>query len=188
MKKLVAIIVGGSGQFGLTIGKKLIKKDYKVISTSRFPKKNQFLKKKNNLKVLKLDIYNKISIKKLFDKYKPNLIFYFAGQSSPSRSFVQPRETFRSNFIGCRNFLEVLNEEKNDCKFLNAASCEMYGKIKGKIKVSSKKNPVSPYGKAKLKSFELTKYYRDKKKLKTYNAIIFNTESFFITTLKLKNP
>jgi short-subunit dehydrogenase len=45
VKKLVAIIVGGSGQFGITISKKLIKKDYKVIITSRSPNKSMFLKK-----------------------------------------------------------------------------------------------------------------------------------------------
>ena len=49
---------------------------------------------------------------------------------------------------------------------------------KKKINLRSKKNPISPYGKAKLMSFYETKYFREKKKIKAYNAIIFNTESF----------
>ena len=53
----------------------------------------------------------------------------------------------------------------------------MYGKIKGKISLKSKKLPVNPYGISKLKGFNLTKLYREKYNLNTYNAIIFNTES-----------
>ena len=178
MKKLVAIIVGGTGQFGLTIANQLLKKNYKVIITSRKPQKKKFIKKNPSLNIYKLDIYNKLQISKLLDEFAPNLIFYFAGQSSPSKSFLMPRETYRSNFLGCKNFIEIIYKKKIDCKFLNAASCEMFGKIKGKIKILSKKLPVSPYGKAKLKSYELVQKYRKEKKLKAYNAIIFNTESF----------
>ena len=39
MKKIVAIIIGGTGQFGITISKKLLKKNYKVIITTRSKKK-----------------------------------------------------------------------------------------------------------------------------------------------------
>ena len=35
MKKSIAIIVGGTGQFGVLLGKKLLKKKYKVIITTR---------------------------------------------------------------------------------------------------------------------------------------------------------
>jgi len=53
----------------------------------------------------------------------------------------------------------------------------MYGNLKGKISLKSKKYPVNPYGISKLKGFNLTKLYREKYNLKAYNAIIFNTES-----------
>ena len=33
-------------------------------------------------------------------------------------------------------------------------------------------NPITAYGKSKLASFEITKYYRDKKNIKAFNAII----------------
>ena len=76
-------------------------------------------------------------------------------------------------------FYKIYTKKKIDCKFINASSCEIYGKLKKKIKVSSPKKPINPYGLAKLKSFEITKKFRDKHDLKTYNAIIFNTESYF---------
>ena len=74
--------------------------------------------------------------------------------------------------------MEVIQKEGVDCKFINATSSEIFSETKKKIKVKSKKKPISPYGEAKLMSFNKTKYFREKKKIKAYNAIIFNTESF----------
>ena len=180
MKKLVAIIVGGTGQFGIITSNILLKKNYTVIITSRSAKKKIYtLKKNKNLSICKLNIYNTIEISKLMKKYKPNLVFYYAGQSSPSKSFYLKDETYTSNYLGCKNFLDIIKKDKIDCKFINATSCEIYGNLKHKINVDSLKKPLSPYGLSKLKSFEITKKFRLKYDIKSYNAIIFNTESIF---------
>ena len=179
MKNLVAIIVGGTGQFGTITSEFLLKKNYKIIITSRFLKKESKKKKIKNLSYHKLDIYNLSAINKLIKKNKPNLIFYYAGQSSPAKSFYQKQETYRSNYLGCKNFLNIIKKNKIDCKFVNTSSCEIYGNLKDKINISSTKKPINPYGWAKLKSFEITKKFRDEHNIKSYNAIIFNTESIF---------
>ena len=49
MKNLVTIIVGGTGQFGILTSEFLLKKNYKVIVTTRSVKK-----KKNFLKIIKI--------------------------------------------------------------------------------------------------------------------------------------
>jgi len=177
MKNLVAIIVGGTGQFGTITSELLLKKKYKIIITSRFSIKKSPQTKIENLSYHKLNIYSISEIDKLIKKYKPNLIFYYAGQSSPAKSFCQKQETYRSNYLGCKNFLNAIKKSKTDCKFINASSCEIYGNLKGMINVSSPKKPINPYGWAKLKSFEITKKFREKHNIKSYNAIIFNTES-----------
>ena len=123
MKKSVAIIIGGSGQFGVTVAKNLLLKKFKVIITTRNVQKNSFLLKKDkNLSLKYLDIYNKNKIYKLIKNSRPSLIFYFAGQSSPQKSFNEKNETYKSNFIGCKNVIEVIWENKINCKFLNASS------------------------------------------------------------------
>ncbi len=179
MKNFSAIIIGGTGQFGILMGRLLEKKNYKVFITSRNNKKRFYLKKylkESNL--IKLNIYNKKEIKKVISKLNPKLILYFAGQSSPQLSFKRKRETLKSNFYGCKNVLEVMRENNINCKFLNAASSEMYGHVKGKIELSTPKKPLSPYGLAKKKSFNLVKEYREKYNMNNYNAILFNSESF----------
>ena len=181
MKNKISIIVGGTGQLGISLAKLLLKKNYKVFITTRnlklAKKKVPFTHK--NLKLKKLNILDVKEIKNLINKINPNQIFYFAGQSSPLLSFRANKITYSSNFEGCKNFLEVIFKIKSKCKFVNASSSEIFAENKIKLVVSSKKIPVSPYGKAKLLSFNHTKFYRNAKKLNAYNAIIFNTESYY---------
>ncbi len=178
MNKSVAIIVGGTGQFGRILAGKLIKKKYFVIVTTRSIKKAKSrLKDNKNLLIKRLDVLKKKQIKSLVLKFNPKIIIYLAGQSSPKKSFQKKIETYESNFLGCKNFLETIIENKIICKFLNSSSCEIFGNKKGKIGLKTNKKPINPYGLAKLKSFEITKKYRIKNKLMSYNAIIFNTES-----------
>ena len=67
MKNSVAIIVGGTGQFGIITSEFLLKKNYKVIITTRsINKKKKIFKKHKNLRFYKLNIYNK---KKLINFY-----------------------------------------------------------------------------------------------------------------------
>ena len=179
MKRLTAIIVGGTGQFGIITSNILLKKNYEVIITTRSAKKIRTLKKSKNLSICKLNIYNTLEISKLMKKYKPDLVFYYAGQSSPAKSFYLKEQTYKSNYLGCKNFLDIIKKDKIDCKFINATSCEIYGKLNHKINVDSPKKPLSSYGLSKLKSLEITKKFRLKYGVKSYNAIIFNTESIF---------
>ncbi len=178
MKDLNAIIVGGTGQFGLTIAKLLLKKKFNIIITTRSLKKQKkIIKQYKKVKFLKLNIYNKNEIGKILNKFEPKIIFYFAGQSSPKKSFTHKKETLKSNVIGCKNILEIIKKNKIQCKFLNATSSEMFGKIRGRIKLTSLKKPCNPYGIAKLKSFLITRKYRNDYGIKAFNAVIFNTES-----------
>ena len=180
LKKKTSIIVGGSGQLGICLANELIKKKNHVVITTRNinNSKKKINIKKKDIEIIKLDVLKVKHIEKIINKYKPESIFYFAGQSSPSLSYKKPKQTYLSNFIGCSNFLKVLKNHKNSCKFLNASSSEIFAKSNKKINVNSKKKPISPYGKAKLLSFNLTRKFRKKYSLKTYNAVIFNTESF----------
>ena len=181
MKKKISIIVGGSGQLGISLAKLLLKKKYKVIVTTRnvslaakkIPIRNK------NLRLIKLDVLKKNQINSLIENIKPKIIFYFAGQSSPVLSHKKNKITYLSNVKGCENFLKILYETKIKTKFVNASSSEIFSKSVKKIGINSKKKPLSPYGKAKLISLNITKLFREKKKLNAYNAIIFNTESYY---------
>ena len=175
------LIVGGSGQFGITLSKILIKKKYQIEITTRSTKKTKKKFNKLNLKKLKISKLNILDKNQVLKIVKKNFdyIFFFAGQSSPNLSFIKSSQTIESNFIGCKNFLDCINYTKSKSKFLNSSSSEIFSDNKNKLDIKSKKGPISPYGKAKLLSFNITKKYREKYNLKLYNAIFFNTESYY---------
>jgi GDPmannose 4,6-dehydratase len=180
--KIKVLIIGGSGQIGFYLTKFLVNKNIDVYISSRNPKTNKLDKFKNKINgkinILKLNIYNKKNISYYLKKIKPNYIFYLAGQSSVHQSFYKKKETIVSNYVGCKNILDSIVDNKLNLKFFNAASTEIFGNKTTKIKITTNKNPVSPYGQSKLKSFNLLKHYRKKFNLKVYNGILSNCESF----------
>ena len=121
MNKNVNLIIG-SGVIGAYLAKELISKKEKTIVTSRKMKKNfknyEYLKIRNKVTFEKLDVKKKKAIEKILDKYKPNKIFYFAGESSIPKSVLMPKETYISHYLGTKNFLEVLKKRKK-LSFLN---------------------------------------------------------------------
>ena len=128
------LIVGGSGQFGICLSQILLKKNYDISittrSVSKTKKKLKDLKIKK-IKVLSLDILNKRQILKILKK-NYDYIFYFAGQSSPSISFKKKNQTYESNYIGCKNFLEGLKLLNLKSKFFNSSSSEIFSETKKK--------------------------------------------------------
>jgi len=175
------LIIGGTGQFGFYLTNYLLKKKLKIYISTRSLQSSRvsFFKKKfrNKIFFIKLNIYKVAKIYKLLKKIKPDYIFFLSSQSSVSRSFKRKKETLKSNFIDCKIVLDAIITSGIKVKFFNASSSEIYGNIKKKIQINSIKSPVSPYGQAKLKSFNLVKKYRNIYKMKLYNGVIFNCES-----------
>ena len=180
MNKKINLIIG-SGVLGAYLSADLIKKKEKVIVTTRSLRKTKYnynyLKIQNKVKFEKLDIKNKTSIEKIIDKYKPEKIFYFAGQSSLTKSLKSQKETFQSHYNGTKSFLDVLKKNKLKIKFFKANSGYIFNPNKGKIdlncKFSSNKNP---YIKAQKETFKLLKKYRQFG-LNLSNLVLMQVES-----------
>ena len=164
MNKKVNLIIG-SGVLGAYLSADLIKKKEKVIVTTRLIRKKMqnydYLKIQKKVKFEKLDVNKKTSIQKIINKYRPDKIFYFAGQSSLTKSLKYQKETLQSHFNGTKNFLDVLKEKNLKIKFFKANSGYIFTPNKGQIdlncKFSSNKNP---YVKAQKETFKLLKKYR----------------------------
>ncbi len=200
MKKKTSLITG-SGVLGAYLAKELINRNHKVIVTSRFKKKNyknyNFLKIQNKITFIKLNILKKNNIYKIIKKFKPNHIFYFSGQSSIVKSYKLKKATFDSNFLGAKNFLEIIKDNKIDTTFYKANSGYIFRPLKGKISLDSKLTNISnPYIKSQIMAYNLVKKFRYKN-IKCCSLIFLQIESplrnndFFVKKVclnaKLKN-
>ena len=184
MKKKTAFIIGVTGQDGCYLSELLIKKKYKVFGFTRS------IKKKNLKNLRILGIYKKLRLKKYSEsnpniiyqdilRVKPNEIYFFSGQSSVSKSFNFPLETYHSNVSILFEILELLRSKKlKKIKFYNSSSTDCFGKsLKSPKNESDLFSPLSPYGKAKSFSFWLVKYYREKYNIHSKSGILSNHES-----------
>jgi len=182
MKKKSAIIFGISGQDGAYLANFLLKKNYKIIGTTR-NKNFKNLQRLTRLKIInKIKIYegeasNRKFCKKLLIK-KVNEIYYLAGESSVMNSFRFPHVSFNSNVFGLLNILEIIKIKKLKTKVFNSGSAQFYGSNKNhKYNLKSKIEPRSIYGISKAASYWLIKIYREKYKIDCCTAVLFNHES-----------
>lgn len=122
MKKII-LIAGGAGFIGTNLITRLIlNKNYKIICLDNLSCSNrknikQFTNFKN-FKFIKHDITKKINI-------KCNEIYNLACPASPINYQKESLQTLKTNFMGTLNLLELA--KKNNSKFLQASTSEVYG-------------------------------------------------------------
>tara|TARA_B100000900_G_scaffold230477_1_gene195713 strand:- start:1334 stop:2266 length:933 start_codon:yes stop_codon:yes gene_type:complete len=179
MNKINLII--GTGVLGAYLSLELLKNKERVIVTSRFKKKNyknfQFLNIQKKIKFLKLDIKKKDEIEKIINKYNPSKIYYFAGQSSLTKSQKLKNETYDSHFTGTKNFLDLLKKRKSKSKFFKANSGYIFNPKNGKIDLSCNfSNNKNIYIQAQKKTFKLINKYK-RFKLNLFNLVFLQVES-----------
>ena len=184
MKKKIALIFGISGQDGSYLAEFLIKKNYSVIGVTRNKSK------KNMYRLEKLKIFNKVKIiqgvaldqkflNKIIKKYSSiKEIYYLAGDSSATDSFIYPHKSFESNTTGILNILLTIKKINKKIKVFYAASGQFYGNSKNNYySEKSVIKPTTPYAIAKAAGYWLVKIFRENYDLYACSGILFNHES-----------
>ena len=182
-KTIKSLIFGISGQDGSYLSRLLLNKRKEVYGTTRNNSEENLknlvrLKVLNKVKIIKCDVANFLVVKKLIKIIKPHEIYYLCGQSSVTKSYIYPAESFKSNTLGLLNILETVKKTNKKIKVFNAASGQFYKN--GKNNIFNEKSyiaPQSPYGVSKASSFWLTKIFREWYGIKCCSGILFNHES-----------
>ena len=101
MNKKVNLIIG-SGVLGAYLSAELLRKNEKIIVTSRKLNKKftnyEYLKIKKKIIFEKLNTNNKKEIYYIIKKYNPKKIFYFSG-TAQFQKYQTKKETFASHYI-----------------------------------------------------------------------------------------
>jgi len=181
MKK--ALITGVSGQDGAYLAKFLLKKNYKIIGTTKsLSRINKWRLKKLNIekKIIyaQLNLHNKKSIDKVFEKFKFDEFYNFAGHSFVATSFKNALNTANNTGIGVVRILENIRKKNNKIKFYQATSSEIFGGSKTTYQNErSSYNPKNPYAISKLFAHLITGNYREYYNIFAVSGILFNHES-----------
>lgn len=183
MKK--ALITGISGQDGSYLSELLLSKNYEVHGTLKRNsiKENSLTRLEsveNKITLHYADLTDLASLISVLQKVKPDEIYNLAAQSDVRVSFDQPLYTANATGIGTLNLLESVRQLNLSPKIYQASSSEMFGNsidADGYQRESTPMHPVSPYGCAKVYSYNIARNYRNAYGIYISNGILFNHES-----------
>jgi GDPmannose 4,6-dehydratase len=187
MEKKRALITGINGQDGSYLAELLIEKGYEVFGTIKrnSVSENQTARldsvyesiKDNLMYADLLDVPSLLQALKISD---PCEVYNLAAQSHVRISFDQPVYTAQATGIGTLNLLEAIRSHNKDIRMYQASSSEMFGNSiddDGYQRETTPMNPVSPYGCAKVFSYNICRNYRNSYGMFISNGILFNHES-----------
>jgi len=181
------LISGINGQDGSYLAEFLLKKDYEVWGTVKRNSVSEtqstrieHLRSNKLINLEYADLTDMSSLVRILNKIQPDEIYNLAAQSHVRISFDQPIYTANVTGIGTLNLLESIRMVSPHSKIYQASSSEMFGNNideDGYQRESTPLMPVSPYGCAKVFSYNISRNYRNSYGMKIWNGILFNHES-----------
>jgi GDPmannose 4,6-dehydratase len=179
--KRKAFITGITGQDGSYLAEILLEKDYEVYGMIRRSSSFNTARVDHIFQEIELvfgDLADGSVLNQLMRTIRPDEVYNLGAQSHVRVSFDVPEYTADVDAMGTLRLLDAIREEGVDCRFYQASSSEMYGKVHD-VPQSEETPfyPRSPYGVAKLFGYWITRNYREAYGMYATNGILFNHES-----------
>jgi len=182
-----ALITGINGQDGSYLAEFLLEKGYEVWGTVKRNSVSEtqstrieHLRSSDKINLEYGDLTDMSSLVRVLKEIQPDEIYNLAAQSHVRVSFDQPIYTANVTGLGTLNLLEAVRMVSPHSKIYQASSSEMFGnniENDGYQRESTPMTPVSPYGCAKVFSYNICRNYRNSYGMKIWNGILFNHES-----------
>src|SRR5688572_29663660 len=173
-----ALITGITGQHGSYVAELLLSKGYRVVGMMRRTSTETIGRIGHLLDQIELvhgDLLDQLSLISLVRDYQPDEVYNLAAQSFVPTSWQQPVLTGEATALGVTRLLDAVRAVVPDCRFYQASSSEMFGKVQAVPQTESTPfYPRSPYGVAKLYAHWITVNYRESYGLRASSGILFN--------------
>ena len=178
-----ALITGITGQDGSYLSRLLVDKGYEVYGAFRRTSDLHLERLKamgvaDEIQYCPMELLEMTNIYRAFEKLQPDELYNLGAQSFVGLSFEQPVFTADVTGIGALRVLEALRVVQPECRFYQASSSEMYGKVRETPQDENTPfHPRSPYAVAKLFAHWATVNYRESYGMFACSGILFNHES-----------
>ncbi len=183
-----ALITGITGQDGSYLAELLLSKGYDVygmirrsssFNTGRIDHLYQDPHDADiRLHLIYGDLNDASSLNQILRRVAPDEVYNLGAQSHVRVSFDVPEYTAEVTALGTVRLLEAIREEGIECRFYQASSSELYGKVAETPQSETTPfYPRSPYAAAKAYAYHITRNYREAYGMFACNGILFNHES-----------
>ena len=181
------LVTGGLGFIGSHLSESLLLEKHNVIILTRNLKsKSKIIKQLPKAKIEQVDITDFKKFSKILKKYKPDVIFHLAGETSHKNSFKDPMYDVEVNAKSTLCILETIKNFFPKCRLIVGSTFIVIGKPK-KLPVteSSNCNPTTIYGANRLTSEYFCKIYHNVYGLDT---LVFRITNCFGPREQYKTP
>src|SRR5579872_4203416 len=176
-----AFITGITGQDGSYLAEILLEKGYAVYGMVRRSSSFNTARIDHVFRDLELvfgDLTDGSVLNQLMRSIRPDEVYNLGAQSHVRVSFDIPEYTSDVDAMGTLRLLDAIREEGVDCRFYQASSSEMFGKVREVPQNEETPfHPRSPYGVGKVFGYWITRNYREAYGMYAVNGILFNHES-----------
>jgi dTDP-glucose 4,6-dehydratase len=152
------LITGGAGFIGSSVIRMIINDTkYHVINLDKLTYAGNFdslieVNQSPRYSLERVDICDRPSLIKVFEKYQPNFVMHLAAESHVDRSIDDAAEFIDTNITGTFNLLEAARfyfqsldeEDKNKFRFHHISTDEVYGDLDGTDDLFTEQTPYSP--------------------------------------------
>jgi GDPmannose 4,6-dehydratase len=181
-----AAITGIAGQDGTYLARLLLGKNYEIHGLLRAPfdrEEARLQRRFGSDAVAKIRWHNgsledPFSLVRFIKTSQPDEIYHLAGVTDSRQSFNVPEQTLNAITLGTLRLLEAAREICPLAKIFLASSCEVFGvPTKMPKDENTPKQPVTPYGIAKLAADQFARLHREKYGQFVSSGILYNHES-----------
>lgn len=180
---MIALITGITGQDGSYLAELLLGKGYEVHgikrrSSSLNTQRIDHIYQHPNFHLHYGDLTDSLNLLTLVNEIQPDEVYNLGAMSHVQVSFEMPEYTANVDALGTLRLLEAIRMMGKPCKFYQASTSELFGKVQEiPQRESTPFYPRSPYGVAKLYAYWITVNYREAYGMYACNGILFNHES-----------
>ena len=171
------LITGGAGFIGSAVIRHIIENtDHSILNIDKLTyagnlKSLSSIENDKRYEFEKVDICDANEIKRVFNKWQPEIVMHLAAESHVDRSIDGPAEFIQTNIIGtyvlleeARQYWSKLNIDKKDSfRFHHVSTDEVYGDLKDTDELFTEDTPYapsSPYSATKASSDHLVRAWK----------------------------
>jgi len=179
--KRKAFITGITGQDGSYLAEILLEKGYEVYGMVR--RSSSFNRARidhlvGQIELVYGDLGDGSALNQLLRTIRPDEVYNLGAQSHVRVSFDIPEYTADAVALGTLRVLDAIREGDLHCRFYQASSSEMFGKVHEiPQNEDTPFHPRSPYAVGKVFGHWITRNYREAYGMFAANGILFNHES-----------